>query len=133
LYKLTDSCDFHNITPDEILRDHPVFGIADDKLSKTLLREFNPTLSTTDEVCRVSETMNEQMKTISCDPDSVNVVRSYKAQHTSQSRKGDSWKQNSSEKVNQQCVSVGTAAGNMYTINECCTQPLARHVTSVIN
>ena len=45
LRKLADSCDFRSITPDEILRDRFVFGIADDKVRKTHLREPNLTLT----------------------------------------------------------------------------------------
>ena len=67
LRKLADSCNFRSITPDEILRDRLVFGIADDKVRKTLLREPKLTLTRTDEICRASEAMNEQMKTI-CSP-----------------------------------------------------------------
>ena len=39
LRMVADGCDFHTITPDEILRDCLVFGIKDDKVRERLLRE----------------------------------------------------------------------------------------------
>jgi len=107
LRKLADSCDFRSITPDEILRDRLVFGITDDKVRKTLLREPNLTLSRTDEICRASETMNEQMKTICSDPESINAVGSYKTQYAS--RRGDNGKQGSG----------GSSEKGKFSVREC--------------
>ena len=41
LRKLSQTCKFHTITPEEILRDRLVFGIRDDKVRERLLRESN--------------------------------------------------------------------------------------------
>ena len=44
LKKLAEGCDFAKITPDEILRDRLLFGIADNKVRERLLHETNLTL-----------------------------------------------------------------------------------------
>ena len=62
LRKLAASCDFDTITPDEMLRDHLVFGIRDSKVRERLLRESNLSLTKTDEICRASESMQSLMK-----------------------------------------------------------------------
>ena len=51
LQKLAESCEFREITPDEILRDRLIFGIRDDKVRERLLREPRLTLAKTDEIC----------------------------------------------------------------------------------
>ena len=51
LRKLAESCEFREITPDEILRDRLIFGIRDDKVRERLLREPRLTLAKTDEIC----------------------------------------------------------------------------------
>ena len=55
LRKVADGCDFETITPEEILRDHLVFGIRDTKARERLLRKSNLTLAKTDEICCASE------------------------------------------------------------------------------
>jgi len=42
--KLSEGCDFHSITPDEILGDRMIFGIKDDQVREQLLRELELTL-----------------------------------------------------------------------------------------
>jgi len=64
LRKLSQSCEFNSITPQEILRDRLVFGIKDDKVRERLLREANLTLDRTDEICRAAESMARQMKVV---------------------------------------------------------------------
>ena len=64
LRKLAEGCAFETITPDEILRDRPLFGIRDDKVRERLLREANLTLTKTDEIARAAETMLSQMKIV---------------------------------------------------------------------
>ena len=61
---LSETCDFHAITPEEILRDRLVFGIQDDKVRERLLREADLTLKKTDEICRAAESMAAQMKIV---------------------------------------------------------------------
>ena len=48
LRKLSESCEFQSITPDEILRDRLIFGIGDVKVRERLLREPNLSLAKTD-------------------------------------------------------------------------------------
>ena len=64
LRKLSQICEFHTITQEELLRDRLVFGIRDDKVRERLLRESNPTLAKTDEICRAAESMVAQMKVV---------------------------------------------------------------------
>ena len=64
LRKLADSCNFEEITPEEILRDRLVFGIRDSKVRERLLRETKLTLEKTYEICRASESMLAQMKIV---------------------------------------------------------------------
>ena len=75
LRKLADSCNFEEITPEEILRDRLVFGIRDNKVRERLLRETKLTLDKTDEICRASESMLAQMKIVgNCDGTVVNAL-----------------------------------------------------------
>ena len=62
--KLSESCEFDTITPNEILRDRLIFGIHDTKVRERLLRETNLTLIKTDEICRAAESMTEQMRIV---------------------------------------------------------------------
>ena len=64
LRKIAECCDFNTITPEEILRDHLLFGIRDNKVRERLLRETKLTLKKTDEICRASESMLAQMKVV---------------------------------------------------------------------
>ena len=75
LRKLADSCNFEEITKEEILRDQFVFGIRDNKVRERLLRETKLTLDKTDEICRASESMLAQMKIVgNCDGTVVNAL-----------------------------------------------------------
>ena len=64
LRKIAEGCDFVTITPEEILRDHLLFGIRDNKVRERLLRETKLTLNKTDEICRASESKLAQMKVV---------------------------------------------------------------------
>ena len=57
LKKLAEGCAFSSITPDEILSDRLVLGIADNKVRKRLLRKSDLTLKKTDELCHAAEQM----------------------------------------------------------------------------
>ena len=87
LRKLSESCEFRAITPDEILRDCLIFGIRDDKVRERLLREPNLTLAKTDQICRAAESMTVQMKEIA--EESVAVVHTVKEPAETQKRNLD--------------------------------------------
>ena len=87
LRKLSESCEFRAITPDEILRDRLIFGIRDDKVRERLLREPNLTLAKTDQICRAAESMTVQMKEIA--EESVAVVHTVKEPAETQKRNLD--------------------------------------------
>ena len=74
LRKLAEGCEFHTITPEEILRDRLIFGIRDAKVRERLLRESQLTLKKTDEICRASESTAAQLKEVSEGSDTVSVV-----------------------------------------------------------
>ena len=61
LRRLARTCDFANITPEEILRDRPVFGIRDDRVRERLLRKEKLTMKTTDEVCQAAESTRSHL------------------------------------------------------------------------
>ena len=73
LRKLAEGCSFDTITPEEILRDHLVFGIRDAKVRRQLLCETNLSLKKTDEICRTSESTAEQMKVVEENPETKQV------------------------------------------------------------
>ena len=83
LRKLAESCEFDQISPEEILRDKLVFGISDTKVRERLLRENKLSLAKTDEICRASESMVAQMKIVGNQgtdrTGSINVVDKSKA------------------------------------------------------
>ena len=66
LKKLAEGCAFSiaSITPDKILRDRLVFGIADDKVRERQLRESDLTLKKTDKLCHAAERMTAQLKVV---------------------------------------------------------------------
>ena len=75
LRKLANSCNFKEITPEEILRDRLVFDIRGGKVRERLLRETKLTLEKTDEICRASESMLAQMKIVgNSEGQTVNAV-----------------------------------------------------------
>ena len=61
---MSETCDFHAITPEEVLHNRLVFGTQDDKVREWLLREVDLTLKKTDEICRAPENMAAQMKIV---------------------------------------------------------------------
>ena len=65
LRKLAEGCEFHTITPEKILRGRLVFGICDVKVRERLLRESQPTLKKTDEICLASDNTATQLKEVS--------------------------------------------------------------------
>ncbi|KAK4296250.1 hypothetical protein Pmani_031249 [Petrolisthes manimaculis] len=65
LRQLSLKCDFDSITPDQILRDRIMFGIADNTVRDRLLREKDITLARTLEICRASEVSSAQQKEVS--------------------------------------------------------------------
>ena len=77
LRQMAARCAHDKISPDELLRDRIVFGIADGKVRERLLREENLDLNKTLTVCRASELSAAQIKEIGKLGDlSVNAVES---------------------------------------------------------
>ena len=64
LRHIADKCAFDAITPDDILRDRIVFGIADNKVRERLLREPELDLKKTLETCRAAEMSQAQIKAV---------------------------------------------------------------------
>ena len=89
LRKLAEGCEFHTITPEEILRDRLIFGIRDVKVRERLLRESQLTLKKTDEICRASESTAAQLKEVSEGSDMVSVVSFRKKFRRPRGKKGD--------------------------------------------
>ena len=65
LRQMAARCEHDKITPDELLRDRIVFGIADRKVRERLLREDNLDLKKTLMVCRASELSAAQIREVS--------------------------------------------------------------------
>ena len=65
LRQFADKCPFGAITPDDLLRDRIIFGIADNKVRERLLRQPELDLSKTLDICRASEMSQAQIKTMS--------------------------------------------------------------------
>ena len=63
-YMQTLADEFQSITLEELLRDHLVFGIRDDKVRERFLRESNLTLAKTNEICHAAESMEAQMRVV---------------------------------------------------------------------
>ena len=64
LRQITDKCAFDAITPDDLLRDRIIFGIADNKVRERLLREPELNLAKTLDICRASEMSQAQIKAV---------------------------------------------------------------------
>ena len=60
LRRLAHSCDFENITPDQLIRDRIVCGVRDDGLRKKLLQSDNLSLDGCVSTCRASELAGAQ-------------------------------------------------------------------------
>jgi len=56
---LAGSCEFQTIAPNEILHDHLVFGITDDKDREHLLRKTSLTLAITIQVAESIKIVNK--------------------------------------------------------------------------
>ena len=61
---IVKNCAHDEITPDEILRDHLVLGVRDEKIRKRLLRVNDLTLSKAIDICKASEQTSQQLKLI---------------------------------------------------------------------
>ena len=88
LRKLAEGCEFHTITPEEILRDRLIFGIRDVKVRERLLSEWQLTLKKTGEICRASESTAAQLKEVS-EGDTVSAVNFRKKPWRPRGKKGD--------------------------------------------
>ena len=64
-FKSSDKCTFGAITPDDLLRDRIIFGIADNKVRERLLHEPELNLSKMLDICRALEMSQAQIKTVS--------------------------------------------------------------------
>ena len=65
LCQISDKCAFDTITPDDILSDRIVFGIADAKVRERLLHEPELSLAKMLDICRASEMSRAQIKVVS--------------------------------------------------------------------
>ena len=88
LRKLAEGCEFHTITPMEILYDCLIFDIRDVKVQERFLRESQLTLKTTDEICRALESTAAQLKEVS-EGDTVSAVNFHKKPWRPRGKKGD--------------------------------------------
>ena len=105
---LADSCGFSSITPDEILRDHLVFGIKDDKTRERLLREHNLTLTKTDEICRAAESMVSQMKIVNESSDTtVHAVKTPPLDKPTRQTAQNQYKRPESQRLQRECWNCG--------------------------
>ena len=64
LRQIADKCAFDVTTPDDILRDRIIFGIADTKVRERLLHEPELSLAKTLDFCRASEISQAQIKEV---------------------------------------------------------------------
>ena len=64
LRMMANRCNFDNLTPDDVLRDRILFGIADSRVRERLLREDKLTLAKTVEICRAAEMSKAQIKAV---------------------------------------------------------------------
>ena len=88
LRKLAEGCEFHTITPEEILHDCLIFGICNVKVQERLLRESQLTLKKTNEICCASESTTAQLKEVS-ERDTVSAVNFRRVPWRPRGKKGD--------------------------------------------
>lgn len=90
LRKLAEGCEFHTITPEEILRDCLIFGIFNVKVRETLLRESQLTLKKTNDICIccASESTTAQLKEVS-ERETVSAVHFCTVPWRPRGKKGD--------------------------------------------
>ena len=74
LRQLSSTCDFENITKDQILRDKVLFGIRDEKVRGRLLRVADLTLKQALDICRAAEASDAQLKAVGSNSAPVNAV-----------------------------------------------------------
>lgn len=65
LCQIADKCAFDAITPDDLLRDRIIFGIADSKVRERPLREPELNHTKTLDICRASVMSQAQIKAVS--------------------------------------------------------------------
>ena len=75
LRQLSSTCDFENITKEQILRDKILFGIREEKVRGRLLRVSDLSLKQTLEICRAAEVSEAQLKAVGDKALPVNAVR----------------------------------------------------------
>ena len=79
LRQIADKCAFDAITPDDLLRDRIIFGIADNKVRERLLREPELNLAKTLDICRASEMSQVQIKAMKeFNPPNVHLLKENK-------------------------------------------------------
>ena len=79
LRQIADKCAFDAITPDDLLRDRIIFGIADNKVRERLLREPELNLAKTLDICRASEISQAQIKAVrEFNPPNVHLLKENK-------------------------------------------------------
>ena len=87
---VADKCAFHAITPDDLLRDRIIFGIADNKVRERLLREPELNLAKTLNICRASEMSQAQVKVVSeFSPSNVHLLKENKKSSEGKSAASD--------------------------------------------
>ena len=109
-YSTAKASNFEAINSEEILRDHLLFGIRDNKVRERLLRETSLTFAKTDEISRASETMTPQMKLVEnqMDPSSlVNAVTDQENQNNCRRCKPKEKDGKNTDK-SEECWSCGT-------------------------
>ena len=79
LRQIADKCAFDAITPDDLLRDRIIFGIADNKFRERLLREPELNFAKTLDICRASEMSQAQIKAVrEFNPPNVHLLKENK-------------------------------------------------------
>ena len=99
------------INPKEILCDHLLFGIRDNKVRERLLKETSLTLAKTDKICRASESTTAQMKLVENQTDpssSVNEVADQESKGNKTRRRKPKGKDGKNADKSKECWSCGT-------------------------
>ena len=79
LRQIADKCAFDAITPDDLLRERIIFGIADNKVRERLLCEPELNLAKTLDICRASEMSQAQIKAVrEFNPPNVHLLKENK-------------------------------------------------------
>ena len=91
LRQQADRCHFPHITPEEILRDRILFGMADGKVQESLFRKDGITLGKVIGTCRTAELSHARMREVDGNPkptESVSVVMQNKKGYTKYQYRG---------------------------------------------